>query len=422
MIQPRFKENRSSFVMPKLPILLALALLIATSEAARARPYPGLTGLAATADSAQTAATNPAGITRFTDRAAEIEIMWLSSESDWESQFSRRDQEFNSKDSSDIVVPRIFYLQPISDNFSASFTTLGAGFSDDLGEWPGRYFIKSYNSVQISAFPSLAYRIDEQWSVAASIAISYSSYEQERAVLNLFDPNVGDGLSKTEADGIELGFGLSALYQQSAQTRWGLTYQSEINQSQDVDNELSGLGPNTAAAMRRLGILDVDLKVESTSPQSILAGLYHEFDNNHAITVDVSWIDFSNFRLSEFYFNGQSFALNDAKYNDICAVSSSYTWPISNRLMLGVAGQVTNQIIDDDERTMTLRLDSVWTVGAAAEWQWTESRTLKASLSYLDLGEAPVTTPEIPIFGSLQGQFKSRDAILLQVGMTWGSL
>ena len=45
------------------------------------------------------------------------------------------------------------------------------GFSDDLGDWPGRYFIQSYDSIFVSAFPSLAYRIDDRWSVAASAAI-----------------------------------------------------------------------------------------------------------------------------------------------------------------------------------------------------------------------------------------------------------
>lgn len=32
------------------------------------------------------------------------------------------------------------------------------------------------------------------------------------------------------------------------------------------------------------------------------------------------------------------------------------------------------------------------------------------------------STPEIPGYGSLQGKFESRDTILLQVGVTWGSL
>ncbi len=90
--------------------------------------------------------------------------------------------------------------------------------------------------------------------------------------------------------------------------------------------------------------------------------------------------------------------------------------------MLGVSALATNQMIDDDERDITFRLDSVWSVGAAAEWQWTDSRSVKMSLSYLDLGDAPATTPAIPGVGSLEGEFKSRDAILLQVGVTWGSL
>lgn len=74
-------------------------------------------------------------------------------------------------------------------------------------------------------------------------------------MLNLFHRGFGDGRWKVEADSIEVGFGGSLLYQGSERTRWGLTYSSEINPSRDADNELTGLGPNTEAAMRRLGIL-----------------------------------------------------------------------------------------------------------------------------------------------------------------------
>jgi long-chain fatty acid transport protein len=320
------------------------------------------------------------------------------------------------------VIPRIFYIPPISDRFSASFTILGAGFSDDLGDWPGRYFIESYDSVLISAFPSLAYRINDQWSVAGSLALSYSSFEQKRAVRNIFDPGFGDGKSELETDGFAVGFGLSTLYQSSDRTRWGLTYQSEIEPDQDGDSDFSNLGPNTEAAMQRLGIIGADINVESTSPQSVLAGVYHEFSNNHAVTVDLAWVDFSNFRLSEYYFNGEALVESDPSYNDIYAITTSYTWPVSPRWMLGVSGLVTNQMIDDDDRTMTLRLDALWSVGVGAEYKWTDTRTIKLSLSYMGLDDAPVTTPHIPQVGSLQGKFEKRDTLLLQIGITWDSL
>ena len=408
--------------MKQIFLLATLICSLLVTQLVHSRPYPGLSGLAASADSAETAATNPAGITRFDKRAFGIEIMWFTSESEWESEFTGTGGEFNSKDSDDTIVPRIFFIQPLNDRLSASFTILGTGFSDDLGEWPGRYFIKSYDSVLISAFPSLAYRLNDKWSVAASLAISYSSFEQERAVRNIFDPGFDDGKSELETDGVEIGFGLSTLYQASEKTRWGLTYQSKIEPDNDGDSDFSGLGPNTERVFDRLGILNADIGVESTSPQSVLTGIYHEWDNGHALTTDIAWIDFSEFRLSEYYFNGNAFLESDTDYDDIYAISSSYTWPISKRWMLGVSGLLTNQMIDDDERTMTLRLDALWSVGFAAQWKWTDNRNLNLSLSYMGLDDAPVTTGEIPGLGSLDGEFTQRDTLLFQIGVSWGDL
>jgi len=408
--------------MWRRPLVSALLLSALASGVAHARPYPLGTGMAASADSAQTASSNPAGISRFPRRAVDADVLWLTSESEWESEFSGTGTRSNSNNSSDTVVPRFAIIQPINDRFSTSFTFLGTGFSDDLGDWPGRYFIESYDSVFISAFPSLAYRVDDRWSVAASAAVTYSSFEQRRAVRNIFDPGVGDGRSTLEADSVEVGFGLSMLYQSSERTRWGLTYRSEINPSRDADNDLTGLGPNTERAMQRLGLLDADLTIGSTSPESMLAGVYHEFADRAAVTADVAWINFSDFRLSEFYFNGQSFARSNPRYNDIYALSTSYSWPVSRGWMLGVGGLVTNQMIDDDERTMTLRLDALWSLGLAAEWRWTDSRSVKVSVSYVGMDDAPVSTPSIPGFGSLEGKFTSRDTLLFQVGMSWNSL
>jgi len=401
---------------------IGVLFVAAVSSQAVARPYPIGTGLAASADSALTASSNPAGISRFTERALEFELLAFRSESEWESAFSETGAQFISKNSGTTFVPRVAIVQPINERFAASFTFLGTGFSDDLGEWPGRYFIRRYDSIYVSAFPSLAYRIDDQWSVAASAAITYTRFEQERAVRNIFDPGFGDGLSELKADSFELGFGLSALYQSSDRTRWGLSYNSEINPSRSARNQLSGLGPNTEAVLQRLGLLGDNLIIESTSPQSIIAGVFHEFGNSAAITLDLAWVDFSKFRLSEFYFDGESFARNNSRYNDIYALSASYTWPAADRWMLGVGGLVTNQMIDDDQRGMTLRLDSLWSIGVTAERQWTDSRRVTFGLSYFGIGDAPVATPSIPGLGSLEGKFTSRDTLLLQIGLSFGSL
>ncbi len=407
----------------KIPARTALAILL-TAQAAHvaARPYPGISGLAATADSAATAGNNPAGSARFSKRALEGELMLFHSESKWESGFSERGNLDASKDSGDTVVPRIFYIEPLNDRYTFAFTVLGAGFSDDLGDWPGRYFMREYDSLYISALPSLAYKLNDRWSVAGSVAITYASYEQERAVANIFDPGFGDGTSRIETDSTEFGYGFSALYQASEQTRWGITYNSAIDARQKGKNKLSGLGPRTTEVMQRLGAIGARVTVESTSPQSVLAGYYHEFPNGHAVTVDAAWINFSEFQLSEFYFNGEGFIESDNQYNDIYGLALSYTWPVAPRWMLGVGGMLTNQFIDDDDRTMTLRLDSIFSAGVAAQWQWKPDYRVKAALSYMDFGDAPVTTEPIPGIGSFQGEYTTRYTLLFQLSLSYGAL
>jgi hypothetical protein len=71
---------------------------------------------------------------------------------------------------------------------------------------------------------------------------------------------------------------------------------------------------------------------------------------------------------------------------------------------------------------MTLRLDALWSLALAAEWQWTADRRLTLSVAYFGLDDAPVSTPEIPGFGSLEGEFEQRDTLLFQVGLSWGDL
>ena len=90
--------------------------------------------------------------------------------------------------------------------------------------------------------------------------------------------------------------------------------------------------------------------------------------------------------------------------------------------MLGVGGFYVDDMIDDDKRTMTLRLDAMWSLGVAAEWQWTDRRTVQFGLSYITLDDAPVTTPEIPGIGAATGKFTQRDTLMLRVGLSWGSL
>ena len=151
------------------------------------------------------------------------------------------------------------------------------------------------------------------------------------------------------------------------------------------------------------------------------AGLYHEFADGGAVVFDAVWMDFSEFKLSEIFVNGDQLIETSVNYDDIYAFSVGYNRPVSDRLRIGFGAMYVGDMVDDDQRTLTLRLDSMWAVGVGVEWQWTPKRTVSATLNYIQLGDAPVTSPSIPVIGSVTGRYSDRGVIFLEVGLSFGT-
>ena len=373
--------------------LFSLILLLSIAGSALAGgPYPAISGIAAAADDAMVAANNPAAMTRFDKRVMRGEVAVFHSDNTWEGQIGEDGPTFRSEDSSTTIVPQGNSVNPVRENLWFGFTVLGSGFSDDYDDdWPGRYFIDEYELIYLSAFPSLATKVTDKLSVAASLALTYTTYEQIKAVPN--DPGFDDGTLKIDTDGWSVGWALSGLYEFSESTRVGLSYRSKIEPDLDGQAKFSGLGPITEAILDAAGLLNASVNVTSAQPQSLVAGIYHQFDDAGAVTVDAVWADFSNFSLAEIYVNGDQIVENDVEYDDIFAISASYSRPVAERWRVGIGGFITNDMVNDDQRTLTLRLDRIWSLGAGFDWQWKPDRKLSVTLNYLKIDDAPVTSP-----------------------------
>ncbi|TDJ43617.1 MAG: hypothetical protein E2O51_07875 [Gammaproteobacteria bacterium] len=395
--------------------------VFAASGALAAGPYPSMSGISAAADDASVAGSNPAGMTRFDSRVTRGEILGFFTDNTWEGRIGTTGPDVRSVDSGTTIIPAGNLVVPFRDNWWFGFTVLGSGFSEDYGAgWPGRYFIQDYELLYVSAFPSIATKLTDKLSIAGSLAMTYTSYEQNKAVPNL-DPGAGDGRLNIDTDGFTVGYAVSALYEFTDRTRFGISYRSELDAELDGNATFSDLSPTTEAVLNAAGLLNARVDVTSRSPQSIIAGIYHEFGDTSAVTFDVTWADFSEFSLSEIYVNGDQLTETNAIYDDIFAFSVGYNWPVSDRMRIGIGALYANDMIEDENRTLTLRLDSLWSVGIGIEWQWNDRRSITATLNYLEIGDAPVASPPIPGLGSVTGRFTDRQTIWLQVGMNIGS-
>jgi long-chain fatty acid transport protein len=211
------------------------------------------------------------------------------------------------------------------------------------------------------------------------------------------------------------------LYEFNDRTRLGFVYRSELDPDMDADLNWSGLGPNTEAFLDASGILDTTASVTSKSPQSANIGIHHDFENSHSFAADIVWIDFSNFQLSEIYFNGNAMVETEPTYEDINAISLGYNFPISERVRLGFGAFITDEMITDENRTMMLRLDSATSYGVGIEWLTKKGTAIVAQLSYLDFGDAPVTSPDLPVIGVISGEYTKRDTFYLQISAAFGA-
>jgi long-chain fatty acid transport protein len=401
-------------------IILAICQLLAGYAFADG-PYPTISGISASVDDAAVAGQNPAGMTYFDERVGRFELLGFSSESTWEVQLDETDQAVTIDDDSSLLVPVVAVVMPIRENWWFGFTVQGAGVSEEFqDDWPGRYFLQEYELLYISAFPSIATRLTDKLSVAGSLALTYTTYDQRKAVPNV-EPGLGDGSLQLESDDLTVGFGLSMMYDISARTRFGAVYRSSQEPDLDGNAKFSGLGPVTEAILERAGLIGAKINVVSEQPQSITMGISHDFDNKHSMTLDVAWADYSEFVLAEVYVNGDQIVSNEQEYDDVFAFSASYSWPVADNWRLGVGSFFVSDMVGDENRTLAFRADSMWSLGAGFEWQWKDNRTVTASLNYLEIDDAPVSTPEIPGIGQVTGAFTSRQTIYFRVAISLGS-
>jgi hypothetical protein len=55
------------------------------------------------------------------------------------------------------------------------------------------------------------------------------------------------------------------------------------------------------------------------------------------------------------------------------------------------------------------------------EWLWQAGRKLSASISYIGVDDAPITTPRLPGLGALSGKYTKRDKLMVEIAMSLGS-
>lgn len=156
----------------------------------------------------------------------------------------------------------------------------------------GRCYVQEATLMGVSLLPSAAWRVSREVSLGASLNAVYGVLKQQVAVNNIVGP---DGQMSLDTNKWGFGLNLGLLYEPSAGTRFGVTYNSQVRLDFSAPTEFSGLSPLLEALLRSRGLRNATLDIPIDIPQGVNAGVSHRLDQRRTLLGGVVWQQWSKF-------------------------------------------------------------------------------------------------------------------------------
>ncbi len=399
------------------PTLIALSVLGAASQPALAAGFQlnaqSATGLgrafagdAVIADNASVMSRNAAAMSLFDTKAISLGAVVLDTDitvkgATYTNPLNDSNNLNNEKIGGTSVAPNLYFIAPINDQFTAGvslYSNFGTKteFSDDYAasELGGLTDVKSFNLGL-----SLAYRIDEQWSIGGGLDVIYGEGTLSRSG-DVYIPDGNGGVTvlpdqqllDVDADGIALGFNLGVVYEHDADNRFGLSYRYSPTLEAEGKVELGGV---------EYGKLDMPL------PDMAEFSGYHKVAEKVAVHYSVQWIGWSAFDKLE---TSSGMTINTYEWQDgfHYAIGGTYylneSWTLRAGYMHDTSAQdsITSISVPDSDRN--------WFSGGVS-YHFSDASSVDLGMTYL-VGK-DVTVNEASAIGSSISATTRADALLM---------
>ncbi|MGI9420196.1 MAG: OmpP1/FadL family transporter [Geminicoccaceae bacterium] len=333
----------------------------------------------------------------------------------------------------DALVPALYVSSEIVDRL-----VLGLGVTAPFGlttenedGWIGRYHALKSDLVTVNINPAVAIRASDKFSFGFGVQVQYIDTELTNAVdigtiaagqgVGGAIPTAQDGDVKLKADDWGIGYNFGALFSPSDSTRFGIAFRSEIDHraegSADFDNGASGA---VGATLNAGGLLlDSGLSAEVTTPATISAGAYHEYDNGLALMAEVAWTDWSVFEELRIEFDNpaQPDNVTTEDWNDSVFVALGASYQLTPEFALNGGIAYDESPIPDETRTPRVPGSDRYWVALGGEYDLSSNISLNASYTHIFMedGDIDLVTngaDENAARGNLSGRYENQIDII----------
>jgi long-chain fatty acid transport protein len=377
-------------------------------------------GRGAIATDASIAGVNPAGMTKLNRSQLLVTTIGLFVDS----KFKVDSAMFgggNGKNNEDFTPGASFhYVYSATPSLklgisAASNFGFGSDYDDD---WAGRYYILEAKFTTFLLNPGIGYRVNKWLSLGGGLGVMYANLENKTAINNqLTDPGFPDGKSEFEDDDVGFGFNLGTLIEPRDDTRFSITYRSEVEFEFKDDAELKGLGPTLQSLLNP----NREVKLEMTMPQSVVLSGYHDLTDKLALVASVSWQDWSEFGQTSVTVqasDAKSFEV-DNNFKDTWHGSIGAQYRIADVWLWSVGFAYDSSPLDDEDRSPDFPMDRQIRLGTGLQYDWNEDITVGAAYTYVDTGDAEIDWKGRPLQGDIKGDYDPHLIHAFALNLIW---
>lgn len=350
-------------------------------------------GAAASAEDASTIYFNPAGMTYIEGRqlVGALHAIRVSGDFDNQGSISGAGRPLGGEGGEFggwAFLPNFYYKQDLTEQLK-----FGIGVGTPFGlkteydrNWLGRFQAVKSDLKTININPSLAWKINEQWSLGFGISAMWAKAELTSAV------NLGGAESYVKNKGDDWGFGynLGALYQITPVTRLGVAYRSKVEQHLKGDARSPFTGANGIPSLT----LNTDITADLTLPETLSFSTFSQLNDRWDLLTDITWTRWSQFKeLRIIRDNGSNSVLGATTehWNNTLRYSLGLNYRYSDTLKLRTGIAYDDEAIDNDHRTPRIPgNDRIW-LSAGASWQFSPVTKLDAGYTHMFIKDARIS-------------------------------
>jgi long-chain fatty acid transport protein len=293
------------------------------------------------------------------------------------------------------------WVHSFSDRFKLGIALFGAAGAalDYDPDWAGRKQVQSTEILALSLSPTLAYRVNDWFSIGGGLNIVATSLD-----LNLEGllPGSQIGIDGTDT---QVSFNLSMMFEPSKSTRIGLSYvsETEFDYAGDITRTPRDL---TAPANTTL-----------TLAQTLRLGIHYDISPTVAIVGTLGWEDWSALK-NQFVSVGEvGPATLPRNWDDTYRIGAGVHLRLSDPWLLRFGVNYDTSPTKAEDRTADLPVDTQLRLAAGIQNKTSDRFSWGAQLLWADLGEAPIDSSGL--LGDLVGHYKSNSYLGIAGNLQW---